>query len=368
MWGPRARPCSCRVGSSRIGPPEPGAGGRCRGHVGDRSPSISSPGLARGAAGGPATILVIDDDPVQVAATAQMLSALGHRVLVAHGWVEALHVFDDEVVDLVLMDAVMPTVDGFKLTRILRGRMERYVPIVFLTALSNREARERGIVVGADDFLTKPLRPVELSVRVAAMLRIRHLTKVLEAKSAELDRLVNLDPLTGIGNRRAFDRALAHEWERAGRYGHPLSVALFDLDGFKAVNDTFGHAAGDELLACFSRLLDTEARPPVQVFRFGGEEFVALLPHAGEARAWNFAQCVRRAFETKTAGEGAVGRRTVSAGVSASADPHVHSRSLLLERADRALYRAKGAGRNRVMRGSELDVAGGEAGLRSTGS
>lgn len=297
-----------------------------------------------------------------------MLSALGHRTVVAHGWVEALRAFDDRQIDLVLMDAVMPTVDGFKLTRILRERMQSYVPILFLTALANRQARERGIQVGGDDFLTKPLSPVELAVRVGAMLRIRHLTKVLEAKSLELDRLANLDALTGIGNRRAFDRALAHEWERAVRYGHELGIALFDLDGFKQVNDTFGHAAGDELLACFARTLEGSAETPAQVFRFGGEEFVACLPHADEQRTWNFAERVRRQFERRTAVEGAAGPRTVSAGVAAIGDPRVHSPGMLVELADRALYRAKNEGRNRVCRAADDDGAGGRPILADTGS
>ncbi len=301
-----------------------------------------------------ATVLVVDDDPVQVATTQQMLSALGHRTVVAHGWVEALRAFDDRTIDLVLMDAVMPTVDGFKLTRILRERMRSYVPILFLTALSNRQARARGIEVGADDFLTKPLSPVELAVRTAAMLRIRHLTRVLEAKSAELDRLANVDALTGIGNRRAFDRMLGAEWDRARRYGHDLAVVLFDLDGFKAVNDTYGHAAGDELLACFAQVLEEAAEAPVEVFRFGGEEFAACVPHGTEVRGWNLAERVRRRFEERTATGGPLGRRTVSAGVAASDDPRVHTAGMLVELADRALYRAKRLGRNRVERASAI--------------
>ncbi len=111
------------------------------------------------------TILVVDDDPVQAQRTATVVADLGYRVRIATDWIEAVRGFDDDAVDLVLMDAVMPTVDGFKLTRMLRARMRSFVPIVFLTSLREPTARAQGLVAGADDFLHKPVRPQELALR-----------------------------------------------------------------------------------------------------------------------------------------------------------------------------------------------------------
>ena len=161
-----------------------------------------------------ARILVVDDDPSAAARVVAILRPLGHRVTVAHGWTEALRTFDPTNTDLVLMDAVMPNVDGLKLTRLLREQSQSYVPTVFLTGLSGAELREQCIDAGADDFLTKPVDPIELRVRLKAMLRIRALTKALEAKTQELERAARTDPLTGVGNRRVFDERLLAEIER----------------------------------------------------------------------------------------------------------------------------------------------------------
>ena len=182
-----------------------------------------------------AHILVVDDDPAAAAVTAAVLIDLGHSVIVAHSWTEALRLFDPMQTDLVLMDAVMPNVDGLKLTGLLRERSESYVPTVFLTAIRSVDLREQCIDAGADDFLHKPVDPTELRVRLKAMLRIRALTRALEDKSRELERAALTDPLTGVGNRRFFDERLAAEVSRSDRHQRSLSLLMFDIDRFRAL-------------------------------------------------------------------------------------------------------------------------------------
>src|SRR5688572_22004081 len=195
-----------------------------------------------------AHILVVDDDHLTASIIADTLKSWGHRPTVCNSWTEAVRVFGAGDVDLVLMDAVMPTVDGFKLTRMLRSRATTYVPIVFLTGLADHATREHGVEAGADDFLAKPLDPLELKVRLTAMLRIRALTRDLEAKTRALARLASVDGLTGVSNRREFDERLPEAIAKRRDGDPPLSLLLLDIDHFKAVNDTFGHAVGDHLL------------------------------------------------------------------------------------------------------------------------
>lgn len=297
----------------------------------------------------PAQILVVDDDPAAAAGTASILLELGHAVTVAHGWTDALRAFDPSHTDLVLMDAVMPNVDGLKLTRLLREQSQSYVPTVFLTGLSGAELREQCVDAGADDFLTKPVDPIELRVRLKAMLRIRALTKALEAKTGELEQAARTDPLTGIGNRRVFDERIAAEIARTIRHGRPLALLMFDLDHFKEVNDVHGHVAGDKLLRLFGRILGDEVRASDLPCRYGGEEFTVIAPETTAEQARALAERVRRAFREQSSSVGAGGAQTVSVGIAGSdrLDVALDRRALVLA-ADAALYRAKAGGRDRV--------------------
>ena len=295
-----------------------------------------------------ANVLIVDDDPTCAASLAGQVEHLGHAVTIASSWTEAVRTFDRESFDLVLMDAVMPGVDGFKLTHMLRGRSTSYVPILFVTGLGDTRSRERGIHAGADDFLAKPVDDFELRVRLTAMLRIRRLTMDLEAKGKALEEMAHIDELTGIGNRRRFENRLSVELSRARRYEHPLSLLVCDIDHFKLVNDRFGHAVGDEVLQFFGDLLGRQLRGPDVAFRYGGEEFVVLTPETKSAGAKLLADRLREVFEQDSSTTTA-GRRTISIGVSGTdlLGPEVAA-SQLFETADKALYRAKQSGRNRV--------------------
>jgi two-component system cell cycle response regulator len=253
------------------------------------------------------------------------------------------------VTDLVLMDAVMPNMDGLKLTRLLREQSRSYVPVVFLTGQRSAELRDQSIDAGADDFLTKPIDRVELRARLKAMLRIRALTRALEEKTHELERAVRTDPLTRLGNRRSFDERLIAEVARTRRHGHPLALLMFDLDHFKQVNDRFGHLVGDDLLALFGSILREDLRASDLPCRYGGEEFLIIAPETSAERARVVAERIRVKFRMRSGAVGAGGPQTVSVGISASDVLEVQlSERALLAAADDALYRAKENGRDRV--------------------
>lgn len=299
----------------------------------------------------PAHVLVVDDDPGSASAIANTVRDLGHRVTPCHGWTDALRVFTRGDVDLVLMDAVMPGVDGFRLTRLFRAKSTSYVPIVFLTGLADRLAREHGVAAGADDFLTKPVDVLELKVRLTAMLRIRSLTRDLEARGKVLARLATIDALTGVGNRRAFDEQLPRELRAIVPEAPPLALLLLDIDHFKRVNDTYGHTIGDALLGFLGKLLHDACSASTQAFRYGGEEFAILVRNTDASRSLAAGENIRDAFATRSTGATAAGAATLSIGVvSTDQFARVPDATSFVAAADAALYRAKALGRNCVCR------------------
>jgi diguanylate cyclase (GGDEF)-like protein len=297
-----------------------------------------------------ALILIVDDEPLGARRVADMVAELGHRALVAQSWTDAIRLFSGNPIDLVLMDAVMPTVDGFKLTRILRDKARSYVPIVFVTGLTDRSARERGVEAGADDLLMKPVDPVELRVRLTAMLRIRHLTQDLETKTRTLALLASTDSLTGLHNRRSLDERLPIELERANRYDRPVSLLMLDIDRFKRVNDAYGHEVGDEVLSFAGDLVRDVTRAADLSFRYGGEEFVVIAPETTSAHAGELGERLRAAFAARSGAACRAGVQTISVGACATHQLMPPVDVVTMFRAvDAALYRAKQSGRDRVV-------------------
>lgn len=294
-------------------------------------------------------VLIVEDDAAAAKVVARMLEDEGWDPRVATTWSEAMRQFGDDI-DLVIMDAVMPTVDGFKLTNLMRGKARSYVPILMLTALSDERSKEHAMSIGVDDILPKPANPFELRLRVRALLRIRRLTSELEAKTREAEELARRDPLTGVANRRSLDERLRIELARTQRYKRSLSLVIFDIDHFKQVNDEHGHGVGDRLLAFFGKTLLESIRPCDLACRFGGEEFVVLAPDTPAGRAVVLAERVRRDFLARTPQVTIAGKQSLSAGVSGTdllrVDDPTGDR--LLHTADLALYEAKRLGRNRV--------------------
>jgi diguanylate cyclase (GGDEF)-like protein len=257
---------------------------------------------------------------------------------------------------LAILDWMMPGLNGVDVCRGVRaaGR-EPYVYILLLTARSDSQDLEDGMEAGADDYVTKPFKPHELRVRLRAGRRILELQQQLLAAREALRQQATHDGLTGLLNRNAILELLHKELARAAREDRPLSVLMVDLDRFKQINDTHGHAAGDAVLRESARRMKDAIRNYDSVGRYGGEEFLILLPGCDGDNAFNQAERVRESFAGSPFVTGAYSLMvTCSIGASSrlhpSDGPSSGDEKDLLREADLALYRAKDAGRDRVAR------------------
>jgi two-component system chemotaxis response regulator CheY len=289
-------------------------------------------------------ILIAEDDPNQRRLLTVHLERAGYEVVVANDGLAAWQAMGREHHRFLITDWMMPEMDGPELVRRVRAAdLPGYTYIMLLTALDGKEQIITGLEAGADDYLTKPFNSAELRMRVSIGERILKLETRLREMAAH-------DRLTGLFNRYAFDHRLADEVERARRYGRPLSFILLDLDHFKQYNDSHGHPRGDALLSEFGSVLTAGVRATDFIARYGGEEFAIILPETDAANALVVAEKIRTAtqaypFPRRESQPG--GAITVSVGVASFPAPIADS-AKLLESADRALYQAKHAGRNRV--------------------
>ena len=292
-------------------------------------------------------VLLVDDQPVQLQVLYRVLSG-PYQLFMATSGAQALQVVRDQQPDLVLLDVVMPDMDGFEvLQRLHAERDTANLPVIFVTAHEGADIESRCLEAGAVDFIAKPVNPAVVRARVRT-----HLT--LKFQSDLLRTLAFVDGLTGVANRRHFDERLALEWGRAQRLAAPLSLMLADVDHFKAYNDHYGHQAGDEVLRRVAQTLREQLRRPTDmVARYGGEEFACLLPDTPLADARTLAERMGQAVR-----ELAIPHRhsraapvvTVSFGVAAREGPALRGAhpALLLGLADAQLYEAKHQGRARV--------------------
>jgi diguanylate cyclase (GGDEF)-like protein len=290
------------------------------------------------------TVLVVDDDRVNRMALAELLRDECRLVLAKDG-PSALQRMQDEDVSLVLLDVSMPGMDGYEvLAQIKAGERTSDIGVIFITGHSDEADEERGLLLGAADYVSKPFRPAIVRARIQVHLK-------LAMQRRQLERLSTQDGLTGIANRRRFDEAFDRACRYAARTGEPVGVALLDVDHFKQFNDFYGHGAGDEALRQVAGVLARYAGRPYDVAaRYGGEEFVLLVQGPT-----NFDSMLERlshdimALGIPHAKSSAAEVVTISGGgliarLNEPADP-----AALLRRADVLLYRAKSAGRNRIL-------------------
>lgn len=302
-------------------------------------------------------ILVVDDSPDNLDVLSSRLRFRGYDVETASNGTEALEKVSESRPDLILLDVMMPDLDGYEVTRRIKNDPDLpFIPIILVTARDSTQDKVAGLDAGADDYLTKPINFPELEARARSMLRIKELQDELEEKNRELAKLSITDSLTGLLNHRHIQEVVHEEFERARRTGDPLSVIMFDFDHFKRVNDAYGHQVGDRVLQEMAEILNKTAREIDKLGRYGGEEFIAVLPETDHDDATVFAERVRERVERHPF---AVGRAeplhlTVSAGTATYPQPGVYNPRTLVQRADQALYAAKAAGRNRVVRFSQL--------------
>ncbi|MDR7307161.1 diguanylate cyclase domain-containing protein [Rhodoferax saidenbachensis] len=290
-------------------------------------------------------LLVVDDQPINIQLLVQAF-AEDYQVFMATSGEQALAVCQSNPPDLVLLDVLMPGMDGFAVCRQLKAQESTsHIPIIFVTARPDAGQETHGLGLGAVDFISKPVNPAVVRARVHT-----HLT--LKFQSDLLKKLVLLDGLSGVFNRRYFDQQLATEWARAARSGLSLSLVLLDVDHFGAYNERHGHQAGDDCLRLIAVTLKAVLRRPADVVaRFGGEEFACLLPDTSHEDALALAQEMeRRVRQLKLPRGGADGSDvvSVSVGLGTRVSPHSGQAGDLLALATQQLQQAKHSGRGQV--------------------
>jgi diguanylate cyclase (GGDEF)-like protein len=319
-------------------------------------------------------ILVVEDSRMMRAMLGELLAKVGYDdVLMADSGASAFRLLglDDghpgEAVDLVLMDFVLPDIDGIAIIRAIKAREALgNLPILMVTASKEADILKAAFEAGASDYITKPYNEIELLARVGSALRLKaeidrreahereleELTRRLERANRLLEQLSLTDGLTGVANRRHFDQVLRAEWTRAARDGTSLALALIDIDHFKRYNDTYGHQEGDRCLQRVGAALAGGAlRPGDLVARYGGEEFAVIMANTGPAGARIVAERLREAIGALAIPHAASSTSptlSLSIGVAATVPESLGDAETLVEAADRALYEAKGRGRNRV--------------------
>lgn len=301
------------------------------------------------------TILVADDEPVNRALIQRRLEREGYHVLTARNGSEAVEQARASLPDLVILDVMMPEMDGMDACRLLKESEATHdIPVIFLSARDETEMKVSGLGLGADDYISKPFEAEELIARVHVAIRLKRERDQLRTSVEEASMRAELaqeramtDALTGILNRYGLQHILAREHAEARRYNRPLSCLVIDLDNFKTINDTYGHAVGDLALQQIAGILREAVRRSDTVFRYGGEEFLVLLPETDLEGAAALAEKIRAAAASRLFGEGRnVFNLTLSAGAGCLCEDE--SGHDMIARADMALYHAKERGRNRV--------------------
>ena len=291
----------------------------------------------------PLTVLVIEDHPDQRDLLAIVLQREGYRVVTAANGVEALEKLEVEKVQITLSDIMMPKMDGFELINRIRNNPDlKNIYLILITARIQEGDRVRGLDLGADDYITKPFSFSELLARVRVGSRVVQYQQHLEYQT-------HIDPLTGLFNRRAFEKKLDEEFERAKRYHHHLSLLILDIDNFKLINDTYGHHGGDAALIKISETLREKTRQSDFPSRYGGEEFVLVLPETEQDSALQVATKIHDAIRSCTFGTpNQPFRLTVSIGLSSTSNRSYAEWRQMLKDADQALYVAKNNGKDRI--------------------
>ena len=295
-------------------------------------------------------IAIVDDDAAIRRLVRLFLTRSGYEVMEFAAGEEARRQLHSAPWDLAILDRRLPDMDGVVLCHELKSDPElrnRY--IIMLTGEADQEDKVEGLDLGADDYITKPFQPAELLARIRAAKRIVDLQKELLETNKRLELLSITDGLTKLYNHRYFQDEMARAFEESQRYQRPLSLAIIDIDFFKKINDTYGHAVGDEVLKCVAKIFQESIRATDLAARYGGEEFAVMMPETELQDAITFAEKIRALIE-ETPFRTSAGplHATVSVGVASVPHTKIHAAKGVVVAADKALYRAKRSGRNRV--------------------
>jgi diguanylate cyclase (GGDEF)-like protein len=299
-------------------------------------------------------ILIVDDHPGNIRVVAAMLQPQ-YTVLAANNGVRAIKIAEDTHPDLILLDVMMPEMDGFAVCEALKKNPStKDIPIIFITAKTEIDDVVRGFSIGGCDYISKPFNPEELFVRVNTHIELKKSKELLqkyiselELKNRELDRMSKTDHLTELANRRFMTSRLKEEAERGKRTGEKFSILMCDIDNFKKINDTYGHEIGDLAIKEVSNAIKNVVREYDVVSRWGGEEFLILLINTSSIEAEKAAEKIREAIEhNKIAIDKGSFKLTISIGVSEYLNEVSISENV--NNADKALYESKNNGKNKV--------------------
>jgi diguanylate cyclase (GGDEF)-like protein len=291
------------------------------------------------------SILVVDDETANLVVLNSILSP-DYTIFTAKSGEEALSRINEDPPDLILLDIILPGINGFEVLSQLKASPEtRLIPVIIITGLQSEEDEEKGLLLGAVDYIAKPFKNAIVIARVKTHIQIVHQFRMIE-------QLGLVDPLTNIPNRRCVDDRIAIEWRRALRNGKSISFMMMDVDKFKTYNDTWGHPQGDVLLKTICRIFTSVTRRPGDLAaRLGGEEFGVLLPDTDIEAALKVAEEIRSRVEScriPTADRKTETRTTISIGVASAVPSNEMLIADFISAADRCLYAAKENGRNRI--------------------
>ena len=318
-----------------------------------------------------ALVLLVDDKPDNLNVLIKHLSTANLTIFVALNGREAISLAKEVQPELILLDVMMPGIDGFETCRLLKqAEQTRDIPVLFMSALNDTVDKLKGFQAGGVDYITKPLQHEEVLARIDAHLTIRRLQQALESKNRELteknrelqeknalisaqaeclESMARTDPLTQLTNRRGFFEQVEHELARCARGGKAFSLILCDIDHFKQVNDNYGHDGGDAVLVKTAELLRESLREQDIPARWGGEEFMLLLPETSLDTAVQVGERIRRQIAAQTIVHQEY-TLTVTMSFGLSVYSPENNLDACIKQADEALYRAKENGRNRVVR------------------
>ncbi len=300
----------------------------------------------------PPLILVADDDRVMRLSVRHAMEQDGYQVVEANDGEACLAIFARSRPDVVLLDAIMPVLNGFDCCRRIQELSgTKRTPVLIITGLEDQESVDQAFAVGAVDYITKPIHLAVLRQRVRRLIQQVQLYQQLETANHELQRLAAFDALTQLANRRRFDEYLQQEWQRMMREQKSMSLLLCDIDSFKSYNDTYGHQAGDDCLRQVAQVIQRSAKRSIDLAaRYGGEEFAVVLPNTDQDGAIQVAQMIQLGVKQRAIQHQAskvASTVTVSLGVASTIPSLITSPALLISAADKALYQAKAEGRDR---------------------
>ncbi|MFH1148200.1 MAG: diguanylate cyclase [Pseudomonadota bacterium] len=297
-----------------------------------------------------AKILIIDDSRLMVEFAKNILKKTGYEVITAADGISGVDLARSQRPQAILLDVVMSGIDGYETCRLLKqDELTRDIGIIMLTSKAEPADKVKGLALGAVDYITKPFDAGELIARVNIHVKLHELYEALQERNRQLEELATRDGLTGLHNHRYFKEQLALEMGKIQRYGDFLTCILVDIDYFKQFNDTYGHQSGDAILSQIGRLLNGVTRAGDVAARYGGEEFAVLLPRCDLKTGRPCAERLRKMVEDANFSyNGTDFHVTISVGVASCPDERISLARDLVEGADKALYNAKRAGRNRV--------------------